>query len=68
MVNRSLVQYDIGVKNMAGFIAASAITVAGGFVQMSATNYTFKTCTASGVTKPLGITTASATAASTTPE
>jgi len=68
MVNRTLVQYDIGVKNMAGFIAASAITVAGGFVEMSGTNYTIKTSVASGTTRPLGISTASATAASTTNE
>lgn len=64
MVNRTLVQYDIGVKNMAGFIAASAITVAGGFVEMSATNYTIKNSVASGTTKPLGIATSSAVAAS----
>jgi hypothetical protein len=60
-VNRNLVQYDIGVKNMAGFVAASAVTVAAGFVEMSATNYTFKNSVASGTTRPMGITTASAT-------
>lgn len=64
-VNRNLVQYDIGVKNMAGFTAASAITVAGGFVEMSATNYTVKNSVASGTTRPLGISTSSAVAAST---
>ena len=63
-VNRNLVQYDIGVNNMASFVAASAITVPGGFVEMSGTNYTFKQCVASGTTRPLGITTASAAAAS----
>lgn len=64
MVNRNLVQYDIGVNNMAGFIAAVAITVPGGFVEMSATNYTIKLSTASGTTRPMGITTASAAAGS----
>jgi len=64
MANRNLVQYDIGVKNMAGFIAATAITVPGGFVEMSATNYTIKLSTASGTTRPLGISTASAVAGS----
>jgi len=47
---------------MASFVAASAITVPGGFVEMSGTNYTFKSCVASGTTRPLGITTASAVA------
>ena len=68
MVNRTLVQYDIGVKNMAGFIAASAITGAGGFVEMSATNYTIRQSVASGTTRPLGIATSSAVADSTTNE
>ena len=68
MVNRTLVQYDIGVKNMAGFIAASAITGAGGFVEMSATNYTIRQSVASGTTRPLGIATSSASADSTTNE
>ena len=68
MVNRTLAQYDIGVKNMASFIAASAITTAGAFVEMSATDYTVRLSVASGTTKPLGISTASAVAASTTNE
>lgn len=67
-VKRNLVQYDIGVKNMAGFIAASAITKAGAFVEMSSTAYTIKNSVASGTTRPLGITTASATAGSDTNE
>jgi len=68
MVNRNLVQFDIGVKNMAGWIAASAVTIPGGFVQMSASDYTFEQSTLSTTKKALGILTASATAASTTNE
>src|SRR5574343_451832 len=59
-VNRNLVQFDIGVNNLAGFIAASAVTVPGGFVEMTSTNYTFKNSVASDSTRPMGITTASA--------
>lgn len=63
-VNRNLVQYDIGVKNLASFIAGSAVTAAGGFVEMNGTNYTFKNSVASDSTRPMGITTASATVGS----
>ena len=58
-VNRNLVQYDIGVKNMAGFLAGAAITSPSGFVEMSATNYTIKHSIASGTTRPMGICTVS---------
>ena len=65
VVARNLVQYDIGVQNVASFIAASAITVAGAFVQMSSTQYVIKHVLNSGTVRPLGVTTGSAIAGST---
>jgi hypothetical protein len=62
-VNRNQVAYDIGVLNFAGFTLASAVTIPGGFVEMSTTAYTVKNSVGSGTTKPIGVTTASGAAA-----